>query len=95
MVVMDRIKFITEANQELLDKAFYLPIDVDPTHHIQNLVLTVVREALVMGLIDSKLFEYLQVQFPRTPIFDTLPKIPKGLDPLPGRPVISGCRGVL
>lgn len=69
IVVMNKKEYIAEASRQLQDIDFYAPINSDPTKHIQCLITVVCREAYAMGIIDSNLFEYLQVPFPRVPIF--------------------------
>lgn len=83
IVIMDRADYVEEANRQLQDASFYEPINGDPTKHLQRLSTLVCREAFAMGIIEKGEFEYLQVPFPRVPIFYTLPKIHKGTSPAP------------
>lgn len=77
---------MNEANSQLQDKNFYIPVSHDPTKHIQYLVAVVCWEALSLGIIDDYLYDYLKVPFPRIPLFYTLPKIHKGTNSPAGVP---------
>lgn len=95
VVIMNRVDYVAEAKQQLADTNAYCHIRFDPTTHLKSVLLMVLREALIMGWIDDNLLKYLYVEHPRVPIFYTLPKIHKGIQPPPGRPIISGNGRVL
>uniref|UniRef100_A0A803TIM4 Reverse transcriptase domain-containing protein n=1 Tax=Anolis carolinensis TaxID=28377 RepID=A0A803TIM4_ANOCA len=95
IVLLNKRDYIKEVNLQLSNSKFYQPIATDPTKHIQSLIRVVCQEGLSMGFISSSTFKYLQNDFPRIPIFYILPKIHKGIIPLPGRPIISGSSSVL
>lgn len=87
IVIMDRDDYIAEVRQQLADSSSYSKIRSVPTSHIRSLILVVLREALNFGIIENGLFSYLQVAYPRVPVFYTLPKIHKDLPPPPEDPL--------
>lgn len=64
IVVMNRTDYIAEARQQLGNENAYCKCRSDPTPHVQSLMLTVLREALALGVIDNNLFLYLQTEHP-------------------------------
>lgn len=74
-VVMIRQDHCHEMQRQLDDKNFYLPVQYDPTSHLANIIQIVVNEAVLMGCIDESTARFLVNNFPRIPVFYTLPKI--------------------
>ena len=87
VVVMDRDHYVTEAERQLNDSAFYKPLDHDPTQEFAKQVSDTVREMHDQGHISEKNMTYLIVDQHKAGRFYLLPKIHKAGNP--GRPIVS------
>ncbi|CAH2250348.1 Hypothetical predicted protein, partial [Pelobates cultripes] len=90
LVIMDRTYYIKEIETQLTDNTNYLPIGQDPTHTLKHTLDRLNKWALSKGIISDGEYKYMNLKYPRIPVFYTLPKIHK--NPLfpPGRPIVSG-----
>ncbi len=88
VVVMDRSDYIAEGLRQLSDKEFYLPVDECLTSRHNKMIKDKIDQMLKDNEISSCTAEYLHVQDPLTLQLYLLPKIHKGIVPLPGRPII-------
>uniref|UniRef100_A0A803TNU1 Reverse transcriptase domain-containing protein n=1 Tax=Anolis carolinensis TaxID=28377 RepID=A0A803TNU1_ANOCA len=95
IVLMNLMDYLIEVNKHLSDQFFYRELPHDPINKIKSLIRMVCSEGLAMGYITMQTFEFLQNQYPRTPIFYVLHKIHKGITPPPGRPIVCGTSSVL
>jgi len=93
VVVMDRIDYLKEGYRQLSDVKFYTRLDHDPTLDFRKEVSDFVEDMHQNGEIDESVQKYLMYDTYRTPQLYLLPKIHKGKNPPPGRPIISanGC----
>lgn len=66
-----------------------MKVNRDPTLAIQKLIKIVLSESLSLDYISKELFDYLYVEFTRTPVFYILPKIHKPGFPPRGRLIVS------
>ena len=87
VVVMDRDHYVSEAERQLNDSAFYRPLDHDPTQEFAKQVSDTVREMHDQGHISEKNMTYLIVDQPKAGRNYLLPKIHKAGNP--GRPIVS------
>ncbi|XP_062833196.1 uncharacterized protein LOC134297981 [Anolis carolinensis] len=95
VVLLNRIDYVKEVERHLSNTLFYKCIPQDPINKIKSLIRIVCTEGLSLGYISLQTYEFLQNQFPRTPVFYVLPKIHKGTIPPPGRPIVSGTASIL
>ena len=85
---MNTTDYILRSEKLLSDTKFYQKLDHDPTR-THNLEVTIILdEMLARDEIDITCYDYLYNQNPSTPRFYTLPKIHKGKNPPPGRPIV-------
>ena len=82
--------YVSEAERQLNDSAFYKPLDHDPTLELAKQVSDTVREMHDQGHISEKNMAYLIVDQPKAGRFYLLPKIHKAGNP--GRPIVSANR---
>lgn len=82
-------------NRQLNDTQFYQPIEYDPISHIQRILNIMLQEAISLNYIEESTAAFLNNAYPRIPVMYVLPKIHKGGFPPVGRPIISGCGGIV
>ena len=93
VVVMDKVAYIKECENQLKNPEFYTKIDTDPTEEIVDEIKTEVSNMLDKNLISKKESHQLTESFekPRMAIFYGLPKIHKVFQDFPPlRPIVSG-----
>ena len=90
VVVMYRANYLAEGYRQLADGSFYQRVDRDLTVEIRQEVQEVVQDLFTSREIDETVRSYLQDDHCRTARLYLLPKIHKGIQPPPGRPVVSG-----
>ena len=88
-VVLNRSDYIAEAERQLQDDRFYKELTVDPTEDHNNKVIEYITDLCEEGEIHGDTLDYLTITKPRTAQLYLLPKIHKGTNPPPGRPVVS------
>jgi hypothetical protein len=93
VVIMDRLDYLREGYKQLANTQFYTKLDQNPTEKHRIEVQNIVEDMFQNGEIDKSLKDYLTDTTGRTSEMYLLPKIHKGIDPPPGRPIISanGC----
>lgn len=89
-VLMDNKDYVQEALNQLQDEAVYKKLDQDPTNTIKQEIDMVLNESYEQGLITAEIKRLLTNDAPRVPLLYLVPKIHKGLDKPPGRPIVSG-----
>ncbi|XP_077137236.1 uncharacterized protein LOC143798719 [Ranitomeya variabilis] len=94
VVIMDKLKYIAEIDGQLKDEKVYQKLNGDPKFNIMGEIKNCLQEALNKYIIDQDLMDYLYVEFSRTPVLYTTPKIHKSLIDPPGRPIVSGVDSV-
>ncbi|CAJ0959417.1 unnamed protein product [Ranitomeya imitator] len=94
VVIMDRHKYMAEIDSQLRDEKVYQKLEGDPKFNIMGEIKKCLQEAVNKKLIDQELMDYLSIEFPRTPVLYTTPKIHKSLIDPPGRPIVSGVDSV-
>ena len=90
VVVMDKTKYIEEAERQLNhvnDDRFYKKIDSDPTPQFSKEITESLTDMHEKGFIDEKTLEYLVPEDSKPGRFYLLPKIHKANNP--GRPIVS------
>jgi len=93
VVILNTIDYITEAHRQLNDTESYQLLKSDPTISHTKEANKIVDQMFHKGEIDNKCRNYLYTHEPRTPQLYLLPKIHKGKNPPPGRPIVSGNGG--
>ena len=90
VVLLNREDYLTEGLMQLGDPKFYREIPADLSNDHMEAISREVNRMHESKEISKKVKEYL-LDFPmRTSRFYMLPKIHKGKNPPPGRPIISG-----
>jgi hypothetical protein len=89
VVVLNKSDYIKEAEKQLSNKDFYLPLEENMTDTYNNEILTYITKMYDNGEIDISVLNYILDTDKRTSKFYLLPKIHKGITPPPGRPIIS------
>ena len=89
VVVMNRADYIREAEKQLSNPTFYLPVDDNLTEKHNTEILNFVDELYQNGEIDISVLNYLHEIEMKTSKFYLLPKIHKGITPPPGRPIVA------
>ncbi|XP_040196440.1 uncharacterized protein LOC120929221 [Rana temporaria] len=90
VVVMTRIQYIKMCDKILCNDNWYKIIAEDDVPKARSDYISLISLAFQQGLIDQDLREYLEIKWPITPTFYSLPKIHKDIRDPPGRPIISG-----
>ena len=93
VVVMNRQDYLKEGFKQLSDTKYYMRLDHEPTLDFHKEVENFVQDMWQNTEIDDSVQSYLMRDTKRTPQLYLLPKIHKGINPPPGRPIISanGC----
>ena len=87
VVVMDKDKYIAEAERQLSDARFYKKVEADPTENHAEMIRNTLGEMYQKDVIDEDTFKYLLPENPKPGRFYLLPKLHK--QGHPGRPIIS------
>ena len=93
VVIMDRLDYLKEGYRQLSDTNYYTRLQNNPTDDFRKEIEGFVEDMYQNGEIDESVQKYLMHDTYRTPQLYLLPKIHKGKNPPPGRPIISanGC----
>jgi hypothetical protein len=93
VVVLDRQTYIQEALRQLNNPMYYQKMEEDLTPKHRGEVLAQIDKMYDEGELDISVVNYLHDQETKTARFYLLPKIHKGINPPPGRPIVSanGC----
>ena len=86
---MNTSDYISVAESQLSDGRFYKEVSTDLTERHTLMVNTYLEGLTQSGQITTKLKNKLITVEPKTPHFYLLPKIHKGGNPPPGRPIVS------
>ncbi|KAM4034769.1 LOW QUALITY PROTEIN: uncharacterized protein ACNLHF_021459 [Anomaloglossus baeobatrachus] len=89
-VVMDREKYLKMCYDILGDQNSYKKLGSNPWQRYSKELKSLLLDALDKKLISKSEFEFLYPGHPVMATFYSLPKLHKGVDPLKGRPIISG-----
>jgi hypothetical protein len=90
LVVLDRKDYLREGYRQLSDKKSYKELESDPTECFRLEVRNKLEDMYQDGEIDITVRDYLMDPVCKTSNLYFLPKIHKGINPPPGRPVVSG-----
>ncbi|XP_075187500.1 uncharacterized protein LOC142258789 [Anomaloglossus baeobatrachus] len=90
LVIMDHKRYLEMCNAILNDKDTYEIIPGDPTQEYLETLSQILEAAREEGILSLNEYKFLKPNFPITPTFYSLPKVHKGLEPLKGRPIVSG-----
>ena len=74
----------------LNNQEWYRPITQELIDQFKLEFKILIYSAFTDALIDKQTYEFLNIPFPREPIFYSIPKIHKNKQNPPGRPIISG-----
>ena len=88
IVVMDKSKYIEEADRQLSNTDFYLPLRSDPTSMKSKQITDTLKNLHQQGHIDKRTIDFLTPKHSKPGCFYLLPKIHKPGNP--GRPIVSG-----
>ena len=93
VVILNREDYLAEGYRQLSDIQFYQKVDIDLTEQHRKEVQEFISELYTAGEIDISVSRYLTDKECRTSRLYLLPKIHKGKNPPPGRPIVSanGC----
>jgi hypothetical protein len=91
--VLNREDYLREGYKQLSDRTKYRKVEEHLTEKHRGEVQNLVEEAYQNGEIHETVKYYLTDKTCKTPSLYLLPKIQKGIVPLPGRPVVSGNGG--
>lgn len=94
MVIIDRTKYLEEAEKQLANQNVYKRLTSDPTTEYKQIIDGIVLEAYNDGLICNEVKTALINDQPRTPMLYIACKIHKDLEHLPGRPIVSGVNSI-
>jgi hypothetical protein len=94
VVILNKIDYINEANNQLKDKRTYTRLTKDITLDKQKEINEYLKECLERKWISENEYKYLCTYQPRTALFYLLPKIHKPQRPPPGRPIVSACGSI-
>lgn len=94
LVLLDHLKYKRMTLDILEDRDSYCILDRDPTEIFRLELENILIKALDDNLISENEFKFILPTTPQIPTFYTLPKIHKGLDPLKGRPIVSGINSI-
>ena len=90
VVIPSREQYLKEGRRQLAHSKFYKKQEsFDTTLTNMNTINEFINTLFVNSEIDSSLYEYLLNKECWTPILYLLPKIHKGINPPPSRPIIS------
>lgn len=90
LVVLRYDQYIGEAQRQLGDTAFYVPLKSNPTETLVKDLHEILLQAKDNELISTQELDFLFKPHPRMAAFYLLPKVHKSMTNPPGRPVISG-----
>lgn len=90
IVILDFTQYRQMCINQLSIHSCYEVLHRDPTDIFLNELKPIIIEAKSRGLIDAAEMEFLLPHYPRIATFYCLPKIHKGVNPLKGRPIVSG-----
>lgn len=90
LVVLDHQQYIKMVQNILSDREYYGILDIDPTDRFKTELEVTLITAVNQRLILKDECQFMTSRDPQIPTFYALPKVHKGLDPLKGRPIVSG-----
>lgn len=90
IVILDSDKYRELCEGLLSDKECYRILPSDPTDLFVTELKNILSQVKTFKLIDTTEFEFLLPKSPRLSTFYSRPKVHKGLQPLKGRPIVSG-----
>ncbi|XP_054871029.1 uncharacterized protein LOC118470507 isoform X2 [Amphiprion ocellaris] len=89
-VIWGKNDYIMEAQKQLNNRQYYVPLKSNPTENIKRDLFAILNPALENKWINKNEFEFLSPSNPKLATFYLLPKIHKNLHSPPGRPIING-----
>ena len=95
IVILDSAVYNQECKRLLSDVSSYKVLTTNPTERLTNKIRSIVYEAETQGWITQLEADFLVNRHPVIPYFYCLPKIHKGINPPPGRPIVSGINSLL
>ncbi|CAH2283313.1 Hypothetical predicted protein, partial [Pelobates cultripes] len=95
VIIWKKEKYMEEIYRQLEDSSTYQELQDNPLNKNVELYQTFLNKGLEKGILNQKEFEFLNVKFPKIPVFYVLPKVHKNADNPPGRPIVSGIGSLL
>ncbi|KAM9320090.1 general transcription factor II-I [Gastrophryne carolinensis] len=95
VVILSRDYYCREVQRQLEYHNTYEKLTHNPIKQYKLEFDSLLKKALDEGVITRTLYDFLEVEFPRTPTFYVLPKIHKNPEKPPGRPIVSGIGGLM
>ena len=90
VVVLNKHDYILEAEKQLSNTSFYLPMEENLTDKHNKEILAFIDQMFTNGELDISVVNYLHETEKKTSKFYLLPKIHKGITPHPSRQTNSG-----
>ncbi|XP_073422111.1 uncharacterized protein [Dendrobates tinctorius] len=90
MVILNHIEYREMCYAILQDNSTYEVLKENPMASYKEELQLILSGALAEGVISKTEFDFILPKFPLVATFYALPKIHKGLNPLKGRPIVSG-----
>lgn len=90
VVLMNREDYINMCLHILNNQEWYQQVPAQKLIEARSNYLTIIDQAYQQGLIDKDTREFLEVKWPITPTFYSLPKVHKNIVNPPAHPIISG-----
>lgn len=79
VVVMDKIQYIDMCNKILSNQVWYQQAPYEQKAEGRQQFQSIITEAHLQTLIDKDLYEYLEIKWPITPTFYSIPKVHKNV----------------
>lgn len=90
IVVIDNEHYVCMCKKILDHPDWYRPITPKLIDKFNKQFYNFVDTAFGNGIIMKNIRDYIRIEFPKIPTFDSLPKVHKNWKKLSGRPIISG-----
>lgn len=90
MVILNKNDYFDEEDKILYNTDYFQTLQINPSAEFFDLHLHLIKEDLESNILTKKEYDFLNIKYPKMPIFYYLKKVHK--DPIkpPGRPKIAG-----
>uniref|UniRef100_A0A8C5P7K0 Reverse transcriptase domain-containing protein n=1 Tax=Leptobrachium leishanense TaxID=445787 RepID=A0A8C5P7K0_9ANUR len=93
-VILSKEAYDTEVLRILSDTSTYEPLKGDPINGIRSKLNALLLEGKENEILNEKEYDYLKMEYIKTPHIYILPKIHKSLTHPPGRPIVAGINSI-
>lgn len=90
VVILDGSDYREEVLCQLQDNSRYQVLDTEPTSVFKQQLIDLLDTDVEIGVLNTKVAEYLMVDSPIVLIFHHMPKLHKNTIPVQGRPIVAG-----